>query len=1121
MLNFTKAPRWFLTRFENRKPGITGRAMLWREYEDIAQCNGLNGSPLWIMLGSNVYDMSDFDFGSYQDGLEVLVSKPGGNPASELFKKDFKIADINHTLKPYKIGNIRPAASCAGVDLPFTNTEVGLHEYLATGMYTIINGNVYDLTKYADFHPGGISILESMAGGQDCTKSFKENHSNCEELLERHEHLKIGRIVREVDNSYILEKSEIRIDNSVYQILPLKATNIDVYEAIVCYGGSDVTQDLAQCDEQDELDALIDLRLMTNLVTAKVVKVANEMPFIAETTLRQCTGESNKDFYREAWTMANGYVYDITSLIHFGPSTYFDMLKVWCGGECRDNAAVDILEDYNDFRIIGRYDDSQSSDATDLVKRPVFPRPQVLRRSQAGQRARGGVRNVFGHLMQVSQDDENDNPGPTGTQPLPLQPTEPDIPQLTLVEPEGNVTDPEYELGDTPPGRPRTGRTTRLTTTSGRHRVDYLWDVQPEPTRLIVPDPSVSWMRNMAREANNQGIPHAMRRARRQTRKRLAEQEKMSYGEYMAMMGRYYTNMADTEMPTNPWPSVLDLNVQTLRKVSSVDAKILRKEKLEWRKKKMRERTELRMAKILEDEEADDLQAQMSRHRISSRIGRGDDEAWCSDDDDARSEVSVVSAASALPDFEKRLDSLLGPAGPATRPRSASPRMTRSYFKSSAAVSQVSPTGDTTWLGGSSLGLRHVPPAPPAPPVLPGVLSNLTVPSTKSRNVTKSPCAYGYVHSHLPPHLSERLRADSQGDFEPGSGNHINITSTRGWVAGPPPAQSMYAEYPHWTEEEFRRMLLDSDDSGAGLDGNHDTSRDQLPLPIRSLPPQFPQLNAAHIAQPTVLQPPAQAPFDASQPLSLGFMDFYSQNTSHGSPNISITSGPSTGYNVRPSSREFPNPAGKDGNRGSQNRGFTSNPWGSNNTTPTSAGFTAPATHHGTSASQNSRSRGAQRPGNIPSSQNLSLRLRAFMNQSSEAENPPAGNTSAPVRRDGVNDESDGSILPQYSARHVTAVSRTPAKLQLELGDAHESSELKLSSRKRSQIRQAMRTRSSAVGRNKSEDATVNDVRDRDEQTSSSKKSVRWDSSIPETEPKSPLLEKSTSTKRKLRHINK
>ena len=53
-----------------------------------------------------------------------------------------------------------------------TMEEVELHNSKGS-MWTVLNGNVYDLSLYVDYHPGGEKKL-MMGAGQDCTFLFSK-----------------------------------------------------------------------------------------------------------------------------------------------------------------------------------------------------------------------------------------------------------------------------------------------------------------------------------------------------------------------------------------------------------------------------------------------------------------------------------------------------------------------------------------------------------------------------------------------------------------------------------------------------------------------------------------------------------------------------------------------------------------------------------------------------------------------------------------------------------------------------------------------------------------------------------------------------------------------------------
>lgn len=53
----------------------------------------------------------------------------------------------------------------------FTPTDVASHNNPDKGMYIIVDSTVYDVTKFADEHPGGAKILKRVAG-KDASKQF-------------------------------------------------------------------------------------------------------------------------------------------------------------------------------------------------------------------------------------------------------------------------------------------------------------------------------------------------------------------------------------------------------------------------------------------------------------------------------------------------------------------------------------------------------------------------------------------------------------------------------------------------------------------------------------------------------------------------------------------------------------------------------------------------------------------------------------------------------------------------------------------------------------------------------------------------------------------------------------
>ncbi|KAF5227589.1 hypothetical protein FOXYS1_16062, partial [Fusarium oxysporum] len=57
----------------------------------------------------------------------------------------------------------------------FTTSDVASHNKPGD-LYIIVDGDVYDLTKFQDDHPGGKKILQRV-GGKDASKQFWKYHN--------------------------------------------------------------------------------------------------------------------------------------------------------------------------------------------------------------------------------------------------------------------------------------------------------------------------------------------------------------------------------------------------------------------------------------------------------------------------------------------------------------------------------------------------------------------------------------------------------------------------------------------------------------------------------------------------------------------------------------------------------------------------------------------------------------------------------------------------------------------------------------------------------------------------------------------------------------------------------
>ncbi|XP_017127805.1 cytochrome b5 [Drosophila elegans] len=78
------------------------------EVSEVAQQNGKNGKPCWLIIKGNVYDVTKF-LSEHPGGGEALLEY-GGKDASKAFKQAGHSSDAEKDLKNFKIGEINSAA---------------------------------------------------------------------------------------------------------------------------------------------------------------------------------------------------------------------------------------------------------------------------------------------------------------------------------------------------------------------------------------------------------------------------------------------------------------------------------------------------------------------------------------------------------------------------------------------------------------------------------------------------------------------------------------------------------------------------------------------------------------------------------------------------------------------------------------------------------------------------------------------------------------------------------------------------------------------------------------------------------------------------------------------------
>lgn len=88
-----------------------------------------------------------------------------------------------------------PAPKAAATNLPLTVDEVKKHNS-ATDCWSIVDGNVYDLSNWVYSHPGGSARIISICG-KDGSASFSGQHSNSSSAKSRLKGFELGKLEAE------------------------------------------------------------------------------------------------------------------------------------------------------------------------------------------------------------------------------------------------------------------------------------------------------------------------------------------------------------------------------------------------------------------------------------------------------------------------------------------------------------------------------------------------------------------------------------------------------------------------------------------------------------------------------------------------------------------------------------------------------------------------------------------------------------------------------------------------------------------------------------------------------------------------------------------------------------
>ncbi|KAI0007647.1 hypothetical protein F4779DRAFT_590813 [Xylariaceae sp. FL0662B] len=300
-------------RAELGQQELVGKLLYWRTWEEIAERNGQNGTAIWIAMGRNVYDISNFDFRTATE-QSILTNSAGGVVTTN---PDAFEPDLLERLRHYRCALTPGLVSSNDVHLPkrvFTPKMLAMHDNPSTGQYMAIDGLVYEIGGYKDFHPGGTSILEQFAG-KDATKEFYEYHSQGNTLLHDLGRLVVGKLVPQITIRDV-QSHQIVIDNCVFDLSELINSTNRLSHLVQKFGGQDVTPIITGKSQYHTVDNTV----INDLVDLSVTHKDHIVARVAEIAYRQISTEelrrhNDADSVEGAWVAVGGEVYNVTFLI--------------------------------------------------------------------------------------------------------------------------------------------------------------------------------------------------------------------------------------------------------------------------------------------------------------------------------------------------------------------------------------------------------------------------------------------------------------------------------------------------------------------------------------------------------------------------------------------------------------------------------------------------------------------------------------------------------------------------------------------------------------------------------------------------------------------------------------
>ncbi|KAH6651985.1 hypothetical protein BKA67DRAFT_660758 [Truncatella angustata] len=316
-------PEYTKLREELRKPGMrcrVGKLLPWYRREELAEFDGSKNMPSWVAMADAIFDITEY-LPKDAETQKWLNGSAGGPLRPDTQERLDCISEILSSPQVRNIGIVMPGPCKTAAREPsylIPKSRLRHYDNPTDGLYTVINGHVYDVADYMDFHPGGTKLFNAVLG-RDGTKAFEEYHPLS--LLERPDFakFKVGRVMKTRRSGHVRD-DEIALHDLVFTVRDLEHQDPFLYDMLSPFYGTDSTHILTSDKQEDEeiRDALTTFYLhRKDLIVAQ---------FQMRKRLRKVDlDEVKKHRYistsivpcgtQDPWVVVDDNVYDVTPLL--------------------------------------------------------------------------------------------------------------------------------------------------------------------------------------------------------------------------------------------------------------------------------------------------------------------------------------------------------------------------------------------------------------------------------------------------------------------------------------------------------------------------------------------------------------------------------------------------------------------------------------------------------------------------------------------------------------------------------------------------------------------------------------------------------------------------------------